>query len=161
MFFRQPSIVDGLNFSTVDLFDIAAFQNPISPQGRKPSNWVKRHGPSRTGIIAPWSAGVVNADRLVHFDFAGHRLGWRERDLAERHANIGMQFPGDVNLFAVRERLVASLRWFETVLRLHRFTAILRDVSVRAGLAFPLDITKDSEANVRFRTSCRFVCIRG
>src|SRR3984893_14134211 len=152
----EVSIVDGLNFYTFYSSALAAFQNPIPPQGRQALNWVERHA-----WIAPGAAGVVNADRLVHFDFAGHRLGWREADFTERHAKIGMQFPGDVNLFAVRERLVASLRWFETVLRLHRFTAILRDVSVRAGLAFPLDITKDSEANVRFRTSCRFVCIRG
>src|SRR6184192_605282 len=91
----QISIIDGLNFPSLDFLDVIPFQNPISSQGRQALNWVKRHA-----WIAPRAAGIVNADRLVlkHYrrgacatlDLAGHCFGWSERDLAERNPNIGM-----------------------------------------------------------------------
>src|SRR5205085_10684759 len=47
------------------------------------------------------TAGVVNADRFVHFDLAGHRFGRRERGLAKRNTNVGMNFAGDANFTAL------------------------------------------------------------
>src|SRR5438477_8934679 len=94
------SIINRLNFSSVDFFDITAFQNPISSQGRQALNWVKRHA-----WIAPRTARVINPHRFVDLDLAGHRFGRRETDLAEWHAKIGMNFAGDVNLFRIRQRI--------------------------------------------------------
>src|SRR5438132_13683528 len=65
--FRKPSIIDRRNDSSLNLFNIAAFQNPISPQGRQALNRVKRHA-----WIAPRAAGIVNADWFVHLDLARH-----------------------------------------------------------------------------------------
>src|SRR5436853_7051572 len=95
-------IINWRDCASIDFFDIAARENPIPTQGRQPLYWVKRHGPSRTGtIIAPGTAGVVNADRLVHVDLAGHCFGRRERDLAKRNTNVGMNFAGDENFTAL------------------------------------------------------------
>ena len=61
----------------------------------------------RHGRIAPRSAGIVNADRFVHLDLAGHRFGWRERYFAERDADVGMNFSADINLPGIRaERMI-------------------------------------------------------
>src|SRR6188472_2285372 len=79
----QISVIDRLDDSSGDFFHIATLQDPIAAQGRKPLYWVKRHA-----WIAPWTASVVNAHRLVHFDLAVHRLRRRKRDFPERHANI-------------------------------------------------------------------------
>src|SRR2546428_1895442 len=95
----EVSVIDRLNFSAVDLLDIAAFQNPVAAQGRKPFYWVKRHA-----WIAPGTARVVDAHGFVDLDLAGHRLRRRQRDLAKRHAKIDMSFSADVNLARVRQR---------------------------------------------------------
>ena len=47
--------------------------------------------------ITPRTARVVDADRLVDFDFAVHRFGRCEGDFAKRNANVGMQLAADVN----------------------------------------------------------------
>src|SRR5437588_325864 len=73
----------------------------ISSQGRQALNWVERHA-----RVAPRTAGVVNAERLVHFNLARHCFGRRERDFAERDTNIGMQFAGNENLFRIRKLTV-------------------------------------------------------
>src|SRR5207253_7285092 len=57
--------------------------------------------------IIPWTAGVVNAHRIVYLDLAGHRFRWREIDLAKRNANVRMNLGGDVNLFRVRKVVAA------------------------------------------------------
>src|SRR5436853_1994421 len=98
MFIRKKSVVDWLNFATVDLFHVAAFQYPILSQGRQALNRVERHA-----RIAPRTAGVVNADRFVYFDLAGNRLRRREIYFAERHADVGMDLPGDENLAGIRQ----------------------------------------------------------
>src|SRR2546430_1476512 len=97
---------DGPSF---DFFHVAARENPAPTHGRKPFNWVKRHA-----WIAPRTAGVVNADRLIHFDLAGHRLGRREGYFAERDAKIGMQLAGDVNFARIWKGLS------DRIYRIHR-----------------------------------------
>src|SRR5262249_47839558 len=100
MFLGKKSVIDRLNFSSFDFLNITARENPFSSQGRKPLNWIKRHGLSRTGTItSPGAARVVDADRFVHLDLARHCFRRRERDLAERNANVGMNFARAVNLF--------------------------------------------------------------
>src|SRR5947209_16451617 len=98
MFRRKKSVVDWSNFATVDLFHVAAFQYPILSQGRQALNRVERHA-----RIAPGTAGVVNADRFVDLNLAGHGFRWREIYFAERNANVGMDFPGDENLAGIRQ----------------------------------------------------------
>ncbi len=94
MFFRKKSVIDWFYFAALVRLDVLAFQNPFSSQWRQALNWVKRHA-----WIAPRTAGVVNADRLVYFDLARHRFGRSEGYFAARDANIGMQLAGDENLF--------------------------------------------------------------
>src|SRR5436305_8681914 len=88
----EITIINWRDGPSFDLFHVAARENPVSTQGWKPFNWVKRHA-----RLAPRTAGVVNADWLVHFDLAAHRLRRREGYFAERDANIGMQLAGDEN----------------------------------------------------------------
>src|SRR4030095_14852747 len=95
----EVSIIDWLNFSSVDLFNVTAFQNPLLSQGRKPLNWVERHA-----RIAPGTARVVNAHRLVHFHLAVDGFGRCERNFPERNAQIRMNFAREVNLLALRQR---------------------------------------------------------
>src|SRR5438477_2532854 len=98
------SIINRLNFSSVDFFDITAFQNPISSQGRQALNWVKRHA-----WIAPRTARVINPHRFVDLDLAGHRFGRRETDLAEWHPNVGVENAGNIRTATVREIVIGRL----------------------------------------------------
>src|SRR5947209_18689783 len=97
----EITIINWRDGPSFDLFHVAARENPVPTQGWKPFNWVKRHA-----RLAPRTAGVVNADRLVHFNLAVHRLGRRERYFPERDANIGMQFAGDENLARIGQRIL-------------------------------------------------------
>ena len=94
----EVSVIDRLNFSAIDFFVIAASENPVAAQGRKPFYWVKRHA-----WIAPGTARVVDAHGFVDLDLAVHCLCRREIYFAERDADIGMDFPRYVNLFGIRE----------------------------------------------------------
>src|SRR5947208_16365157 len=78
------------------LFEIAANTDPFRAKCRHAFFNV-----ATETRLAPGIAGVVNADRLVHFDLAVHRLGRREGDFAERDAKIGMQLAGDENLLRI------------------------------------------------------------
>src|SRR5256885_16113008 len=99
----EITVVDWFDRAPIDFLNVIAFQNPISSQGRKPLNWVERHCPSRIGsIISPGTAGVVNPNRFVGFNLAGHGFGGRETYFAEGDANLRMNFPRDVNLFGIR-----------------------------------------------------------
>src|SRR5260370_31300676 len=123
MFLRQIAIIDWPNDTAVDFLDITTRENPVSTQGRKPLNWVKRHA-----WIAPRTAGVVNADRFVDFDLAVHRFGRRERDLAERNPEVGVQFTGEVNLARIVGDAVSVsilLRWAAASFPYRRTIAIL------------------------------------
>src|SRR5437870_4909607 len=97
MFFGKVSVVDRRYFASFDFFDVAAFTDPLRAQRRQALFDV-----AIETRIAPRTAGVVNADRFVYFDLAVHRLRRRERDFAERDADVGMQFAGDENLFGIR-----------------------------------------------------------
>src|SRR5882757_123423 len=81
----QISVIDRLDDSSGDFFHIATLQDPIAAQGRKPLYWVKRQA-----WIAPWTASVVNAHRLVYLHRAGHCFGWRKRDFAKRNPHVWM-----------------------------------------------------------------------
>src|SRR5437899_5954162 len=92
----EIAIINWRDGPSFDFFDIAARENPV------PAQW--RQALFNVAIetrLAPRTAGVVNADRLVHFNLAVHRLGRRERYFAERHAKIEMQFAGADNLFRI------------------------------------------------------------
>src|SRR6266545_7859043 len=104
MRFRQVSIINGLNDSSFDLVHISTFQDPIAAQGWKPLYWVKRHA-----WIAPRTARIINAHRLVYFDLAVHRFRQRERDFPKWHANVPMQFAIDVNLFGAWKLVAAGV----------------------------------------------------
>ena len=95
---EKISIIDRLDFASVDFFDIAArkIHSRATPEGLLYID--------RQTRIAPRSAGVVNADRFVHFDLAVHCFGRRERDFAERNADVGMNFSADINLPGIRQR---------------------------------------------------------
>src|SRR6266404_5127969 len=97
----EITIINWRDGPSFDLFHVVARENPVPTQGRKPFNRVKRHA-----WIAPRTAGVVNADRFVHFDLAVHRFGRRETDFPERDAEVGMQFSGDENLARIGQRIL-------------------------------------------------------
>ncbi len=59
--------------------------------------------------IAPRSAAIVNADRLVRLKISAEVFRRSETDLAEWHAHIGMQLTFDVNAAAVRQVVAAVL----------------------------------------------------
>src|SRR6202030_4629504 len=82
--------------AAVNTFDVAALNNPRLAQRRQPFLHLERNG-----FVAPGTAGVVNADWLVDFDFAGDRFRRGGRDFAEGGAQIGVEFAGDVDLLAV------------------------------------------------------------
>src|SRR5437588_7763568 len=133
MLLGQISVVLRTNGASFDFFDIAAITDPFRTQRRQAVFDV-----ATETRIAPGTAGVVNAHRLVHFNLAGHCFCWRERYFAERNFDVCMQFAGDIDLSGVGQRFVGGVRLFGTVGRLHRFTEIVRDVST------PLDMTKDA-----------------
>src|SRR5438876_10838993 len=53
--------------------------------------------------VAPRAARVVHAHRLVHFNLAAHCFRRRQRNFAERHPKVGMQFAVQVNLLGIQE----------------------------------------------------------
>ena len=101
MFLGEKAVVNRPNDSPFDLFNIGAGANPFRAQRRQPLRNID--SPSRTGSIAPRPARIVNAHRLVGFDLAVHRFRRRERDFAEWHFDLRMQFTGDVNFARVRQ----------------------------------------------------------
>ena len=89
---REVSIIDRRHLSPFDFFDIAAIPDPFRAERRQSFfNIAVEIG------IAPWAAGVVNADRFVDFDFAVERFGLRETDLTEGNPEIGEMFAVHVN----------------------------------------------------------------
>ncbi len=103
----KVAIVDRRNFAPFDFLNIAAGADPIGAQRGKSLI----HVDLLIGI-APRSAGVVNADRFVHFNLAGHGFGRREGDFAERNADVGVELAGEVDLAGVGQephRMVVSL----------------------------------------------------
>src|SRR5437762_9029403 len=96
-------------------YDVAARTDPFRAQRRQALfNDPSRIGSSAEFRIAPWAARVVNADRLVHFDLAVHRLRRREGYFPERDANIDMYLSGDVNLARIWKGLS------DRIYRIHR-----------------------------------------
>src|SRR4030095_16209841 len=99
----QISIIDRPNDSPFVFFHVAASANPFRAQRRQTLFDIA----VKIGI-GPWAARVVNAHRLVYFDFAVRRLGRRERDFPERNANVRMQFAVYVNLFGIWKLVAAA-----------------------------------------------------
>src|SRR5437016_12971248 len=93
MLLGQISVVLRTNGASFNFFDIAAITDPFRAQWRQALFNV-----AIETRLAPGTAGVINADRLVHFDLAAHRLGRREGYFAERPAKIDMYLLGHVNL---------------------------------------------------------------
>ncbi len=102
MFFGKIPVINRLDFSSLDFFDIAAVADPFRAQRRQTARNIDIYV-----RIAPRAARVVNADRFVDFNFAIHRLRRRERDLAKRHAKIDMLFAGDVHFTRIRQLTIA------------------------------------------------------
>ena len=59
--------------------------------------------------IAPRAGAVINAHGLVRLDRAGVRLGGRQFDFAHGHADVGVDFAGNINAFAAGSRSADSL----------------------------------------------------
>src|SRR5947208_14812182 len=111
----QITIINWRDGPSFDLFDIAAITDPFRAQRRQALfNDPSRIGSTAEFRIAPGTARVVNADRLVHFDLAVHRLRRREGYFAERDAKIGMQLAGDENLARIWKGLS------DRIYRIHR-----------------------------------------
>ena len=105
MFFGKITVVNGLYRPAVVFLNIAAGANPFRAQ----------RGQALLDIaleirIAPGAGAVINADRFVLLDGAGVGFGGREFDFAHGHADVGMEFAGDVNAFAARQ-LFAAVRF--------------------------------------------------
>ena len=99
MLLGEVSIIDRRYLATDDFFYIAAVANPFRAQRRQTFGDI-----DMLIGVAPRAAGVVNADRLVHFDLAAHRFRRGERDFAEGNAQIAMQLAFEVDLPRVGER---------------------------------------------------------
>src|SRR5207253_10090149 len=80
---RQIAIVRRRDRATRNGFHIAAGTDPFGAQRRQTLRNI-----AVKIRIAPRSAGVVNAHRLVYLNLATHRFCWRERDFAKGHANV-------------------------------------------------------------------------
>src|SRR6266481_7102171 len=107
MLLREKTIINRLNLSSIDFFDITALANPFGAQRRKSLRDIA----VKIGI-APGAARVVHAHGLVYFDMTIHRLRRREGYLPKRNANVGMQFARHVNLLRIGESRRAVLGFF-------------------------------------------------
>ena len=111
MFLGKKTVINRLNFSSIDFFHIAALANPFCAQGRKSLCHI-----AVKIRITPWAARVVHAHGLVDFDFTVYGLSRCERDFPERNANIGMQLRRQrksfVNLAAVFRQNEPNLQNF-------------------------------------------------
>src|SRR5450432_1584535 len=106
MLLGKVSIIDRRYLAADGFFHIAAGTNPFCPQCRQ------AFGYSDVQIrIAPRTARVVNTNRLVHLDFARHRLRRRERNLAEGNVDLGMQLACDVNLAGIWQWRFRAVRF--------------------------------------------------
>ena len=92
MFLGKKTVINRLNFSSIDFFDIVAVANPFCAQGRKSLCYV-----AVKIRITPWPARVVHPHRLIDFNLARHRLCRRERDFTEWNPNVAMNFAANVN----------------------------------------------------------------
>src|SRR5439155_18574916 len=91
-----------------DAFVAATRGNPRLPE----------FGKTRFEVVVIRAARLVNAERLVHLDAAGMGHGRREFDLAERDANIFVDFARNVDFAGFRKILrcdhlspSASITW--------------------------------------------------
>ena len=97
--------------------------------------------------ITPRAAAIVNAHRLVDFDFAVHRFRRSERDLAKRNAEFRMQFAGDVNFARVRQSARRTAIIFDRICnRIHR---IRPPVFFSFFILFILLILSDNKKTMR------------
>src|SRR5262249_1423978 len=101
----EPAIINRLNLAAFGFFNVAAVADPLGAQRRKSSRDIA----VKIGIT-PWTAGVVNAHRLLHLNLAAHRFRRRECDFAKRHANVRINFARDVNLARIRKTVVPTWR---------------------------------------------------
>src|SRR5439155_21731699 len=91
--FRQIPVIARHDRSASDLFNVATRANPGRSQWRQTF-----FNLTIETVVAPRTAGVINAHRVVRLDLATHGLRRRERDFAEWHTNVGVQFARNVNL---------------------------------------------------------------
>ena len=66
---RKEAVILRLDGATSDLFHVTAVANPFCPQCRQAFGYI-----NLLIGVAPWTARVVNADRLIHLDLAAHRF---------------------------------------------------------------------------------------
>src|SRR6476660_3427102 len=98
VFLGKKTVINRLNFSSIDFFYITALANPFCAQRRKSL----RHVAVKIRIT-PWPARVVHAHGFVHFNLARHRLCRGERDFTERNTDLGVQPPRNVSLLRIWE----------------------------------------------------------
>src|SRR6266480_18516 len=100
--FRQIPVIARHDRSARDLFNVATRANPGRSQWRQTF-----FNLTIETVVAPRTAGVINAHRLVRLDLASYRLRRRKSDFAERHKNVGMNFAADINAFRIRQLCIA------------------------------------------------------
>ena len=82
----EIAVIDRLNFAPVDFFHITAGGNPSRSQRREALGDV-----AAKIRIAPGTARIVHAHRLVQFEFAIHGFRRRERYLAKGNPDLFVQ----------------------------------------------------------------------
>ena len=101
----KVTVVDRGNGSAFDFLDVSTGADPIGAERRETALDIA----VEIGV-APGTAGVVDADWFVDFDFAGHGFRRGEGDFAERNAEIEMEFAGDENLAGIGKLIAHKQR---------------------------------------------------
>src|SRR6476660_7843768 len=96
VFLGKKTVINRLNFSSIEFSRITALANPFCAQRRKSL----RHVAVKIRIT-PWPARVVHAHGLIDFDSTVYGLSRRERDFPEWNANVGVQPPRNVSLLRI------------------------------------------------------------
>ena len=113
VFLGKISVINRLNFSSIDFFNIAALANPFCTQRRKSLC----HIAVKIGIT-PWAACVVHAHGFVDFYFTVYGLSRCEGDFPKRNTNLAMHLSRNVRLLRIWQR------FFDRMNRIYRMFAI-------------------------------------
>ena len=100
---REVAVVFRFDLAAIVLGNVPSPADPCLAQGR--DTFARVAGKFR---VAPWAAGVVDADRLVRLELAVEIFRRREADLAERDADFGMDFAFDVDALRIGHHVVGG-----------------------------------------------------
>src|SRR3989442_9438397 len=99
----QVSIITRLHLAALIFLNVVSTQNPFTTEGGQAI-----FDAAARVLIAPRSAGVINAHWLIGFYAAIEKFRGMQRDFAERYSKFRMQFSRHVNLGRVW-KLVGAL----------------------------------------------------